>query len=228
VQSEIAGSEFHQLVEDASRNAVVWNPEDIGVQYEDDVLWGSWAQADQERSYRSAYADDSAWPRSVTRDLWDALVTVWDKVGWADDVLDALSGGETEIAPEAQRVIGAMEVLADALADESEGSVRTVARALATRVLKLGVKISVDDDQLPHEALSEAFGWYLGVDVTYGWSTVEASAEGMESAVTGWVGKVTALRGVWKSQAAAVSALVLHGASPREARAAARATFAAR
>jgi hypothetical protein len=216
---------MRQQVEEASRNAAVWNPEDIGVQYEDDVLWGSWAQADQERAYRSAYADDSAWPKSVTRDLWDALVAVWGEVGWADDVLDALVGGETEITEETQRVIDVMEVLADTLADEPEGATRTVARALATRVLKLGVKVKTEDGQAPYEVLSEAFGWFLGVDVTYGWSMAQASAEGMESAVTRWVEKVTTLRGVWKSQAAAVTALVLHDASPGEGRKAARAAF---
>jgi hypothetical protein len=119
-------------------------------------------------------------------------------------------------------------ILAKILAAEPDGSVRTVARALANWVLKDGLKVKTVDGQAPYEVLSEAFGWFLGVDVTYGWSAAEASAEGMESAVTGWVEKVTALRGVWKSQAAAIGALVLHGASPREARAAARATFAAR
>jgi hypothetical protein len=104
--------------------------------------------------------------------------------------------------------------------------VRTVARALANRVLKDGLKVKTDAGQAPYEVLSEAFGWFLGVDITYGWSAVEASAEGMESAVTGWVEKVTALRGVWKSQATAVTALVLHDASPGESRKAARAAFA--
>jgi hypothetical protein len=89
------------------------------------------------------------------------------------------------------------------------------------------VKVTVEDDQLPHGALSEAFGWYLGVDLTYGWDAVQATAKGMEDRAIAWVEQVTALRGVWPSQAAAVSALVLHGASPAEARAAARATFAA-
>jgi hypothetical protein len=229
VQSEIlSAAEMRQQVEDASRNAAVWNPEDIGVQYEDDVLWGSWAQADQERSYRSAYADDSAWPKSVTRDLWDALAAVWGEIGWADDVLDALVGGDTELMPEARRVVGAMEMLANALAAEPDGSVRTVARALANWVLKDGLKVKTVDGQAPYEVLSEAFKWFLGVDLTYGWSAAEASAKGMEDRATAWVEQVTALRGVWPSQAAAVSALVLHGASPREARAAARATFAAR
>ena len=40
--------------------------------------------------------------------------------------------------------------------------------------------------------------------------------------------KAAALKRVWPSQAAAIGALVLQNASPREARAAARATFAAR
>ena len=120
-----------------------------------------------------------------------------------------------------------MEVLADTLADEPEGSVRTVAPALATRVLKDELKVKVEDDQLPHEALFEAFGWYLGVDLTYGWDAAVASAKGMEDRATSRVEKVAALCGVWPSQAAAVSALVLHGASPAEARSAARAAFRA-
>jgi hypothetical protein len=153
---------------------------------------------------------------------------VGSKVGWADDVLDALADGETEFTEEVQRILDVMEVLADTLADEPSGSSRTVARALAHRILKDGVKVKTEDGQAPYEVLSETFGWYPGVDVTYGWGTAQASADGMRSAVTGWVEKIAALRGVWKSQAAAVSALVLHGASPREARAAARATFAAR
>jgi hypothetical protein len=41
VQSTLSAAEVRQMVEDASRKAAVWNPEDIGVQYEDDVLWGS-------------------------------------------------------------------------------------------------------------------------------------------------------------------------------------------
>ena len=73
----------------------VRSPEDLGVQNEDDVVWGLRAAASQERSYRSAYADDGAWPKSVTRDFWDILVTAWYEVGWADDVLDALVGSET-------------------------------------------------------------------------------------------------------------------------------------
>jgi hypothetical protein len=160
VQSEIlSAAKVQQQVDETSREAAVWNPENIGVQYEDDVLWGSWAQADQERSYRSAYADEGAWPKSVTRDLWDILTAAWTEVGWADDVLDALASGETEITEATQQVIDVMEVLADTLANEPDGAARTVARALATRVLKDGLKVKVEEDQLPHDVLSEAFGW---------------------------------------------------------------------
>jgi hypothetical protein len=73
--------------------------------------------------------------------------------------------------------------------------------------------------------LSETFGWYLGVDVTFGWDTVQATAKGMEDRATRWVEKV-ASRCKWPSQAAAVTALVLHDASPGESRKAARAAFA--
>jgi len=226
VQSTISAAEMRQQVEDASRKAAVWDPEQLDAPFENDVLWGSQVEAEQDRAYRSAYADDSAWPKSITRDFWDILVGAWGQAGWAQDVLDALIGGETEIAEETQLVIDVMEVLSDAVADEPDGSVRTVARALANRVLKDGLAVKTEAGQAPYEALAETFGWYLGVDVTYGWSATLATAKGMESAVTGWVGKVTALRGVWKSQAAAVTALVLHDASPGESRRAARAAFA--
>ena len=102
----------------------------------------------------------------------------WGEVGYAEDVLDALVGGHTELTPEARWVVGAMEMLADVLADEPDGSVRTVARAMANRVLKLGVKVKTEDGQSPYEVLSETFGWYLGVDVTYGWDATLATAEG--------------------------------------------------
>jgi len=127
---------------------------------------------------------------------------------------------------ETQRVINVMEVLADTLADEPDGSVRTVARALANRLLKAGLKVKTEAGQAPYEVLSEAFGWYLGVDVTFGWDTVQATAKGMEDRATAWVEKI-APRCKWPSQAAAVSALVLHDASPVEARSAARAAFRA-
>jgi hypothetical protein len=43
--------------------------------------------------------------------------------------------------------------------------------------------------------------------------------------VEDWVARVARRRGVWPSQRAAISALVLHGASPTEARNAARAAL---
>jgi hypothetical protein len=85
VQSEIAGSEFRQKVEDASRNAVVWSPEETGVQYETDTPWGSWAAADQSRSYRSAHAYDAIWLESITRRCWVPVVTPWNKVGYPQE-----------------------------------------------------------------------------------------------------------------------------------------------
>ena len=105
---------------------------------------------------------------------WDVLAMGGSEVGWAGDVLDALAGVKTEIAEEGQQVIAAMGVLAD----EPEGSARTVARALANRVLKDGLKVKTEDGQSPHKVLSEALGWYLGVDITYGWSATQATAKG--------------------------------------------------
>ena len=146
--------------------------------------------------------------------------------GWDEDELAAKLGRVLDLNGRRNglesQLVG---ILADILAAEPDGSVRTVARALANRVLKDGLKVKTEDGQAPYEVLSEAFGWFLGVDVTYGWSAVEASVEGMESAITGWVEKVTALRGVWKSQAAAVTALVLHDASLGESKKAARAAL---
>jgi hypothetical protein len=228
VQAEIlSAAEMREQVEAASRKAAVWDPEQLDAPFENDVLWGSQVEAEQDRAYRSAYADDSAWPKSITRDFWDILVGAWGQAGWAQDVLDALIGGETEIAEETQLVIDVMEVLSDAVADEPDGSVRTVARALANRVLKDGLAVKTEDGQAPYEVLSETFGWYLGVDVTYGWSATLATAKGMEHRATAWVEKI-APRCKWPSQAAAVQALVLHDASPGEAKAASRTTYAAR
>ena len=51
------------------------------------------------------------------------------------------------------------------------------------------------------------------------------SAEGLHPGVEQWVEKVAARRDVWPSQAAAIRALVLHGASPQEAKIAAWAAY---
>jgi hypothetical protein len=224
VQTEIAGSEFRQLVEDASRNAVVWSPEETGVQYETDTPWGSWAAADQARSYRSAYADDATWPESVTRRYWVPVVTAWNELGYPQDVLDAMLGGETELTDDVQQVLRAMEDLADVLADEPEGSIRTVAYALARKIAWRRAEIKAEEGRSPVEVLYEHICWYLGVDGTRGWDAELPSADGLRNAIETWVNKITSKK-MWGSQAAAIKALVLHNASPYEARQAARAAF---
>ena len=56
---------------------------------------------------------------------------------------------------------------------------------------------------------------------------IRTGAESLRHPVENWVARVARQRGVWPSQRAAISALVLHGASPREARSAAKAAFRA-
>ena len=80
--------------------------------------------------------------------------------------------------------------------------------------------VQVEDGQLREETLC----WSLGVDRTFGWHEELPSAESLRRPVEDWVARQ---RGVWPSQRAAISALLLHGASPREARSAARAAFRA-
>jgi hypothetical protein len=64
----------------------------------------------------------------------------------------------------------------------------------------------VEDDQSREEALC----WSLGVDGTFGWHMELPSAESLRCPVEDWVARQ---RGVWPSQQAAISALLLHGAS---------------
>ena len=78
---------------------------------------------------------------------------------------------------------------------------------------------------LPTEALSEALSWALGVDGSAGWEPETPSADAVRRDVEAWAEKVMAHKGVWASQAAAIQALVLHSASPQEARVAGRAAF---
>ena len=100
----------------------------------------------------------------------------------------------------------------------------------------MGVSTGVPDDsqdavetmELPAEAPAEAFCCSLGVDGRFGWHKELPSAKSLRRPVEDWVPRVVNKRGVWPSQRAAIGALVLHGASPREARAAARAAFGAR
>jgi hypothetical protein len=54
-------------------------------------------------------------------------------MGYANDVLDTLMSDEVEVYEEAQAAVETMGLLAEVLADELDGSIRTVARALARR-----------------------------------------------------------------------------------------------
>jgi hypothetical protein len=126
-----------------------------------------------------------------------------------------------------EHAVDALERLAEVLADESDGSVRAVARALARRVARMPLVVQVEDGQSREEALAEALCWSLGVDGTFGWHEELPSAESLRRPVEDWVQRVVGKRGVWPSQRAAISALVLYGASPAEARNAARAAFRA-
>jgi hypothetical protein len=224
VQSEISAAEMEQMVEAACRRAAVWTPDEDGVQFETDVPWSSWVIEEQARSCHSPFVDDRAWPKAVSP-LWADLLNSWQAAGVASDVLDALMGGEIEIPDTALWAVKEMEGLADVLADEPEGSTQTVARALAYRLAKMGVEVKREDGQLPAEALYEQICWALGVDGTRGWDSELPTADSLRRAVAAWVGKVAKAKGVWKSQAAAIRALVLERADPRAARAAARAAF---
>jgi hypothetical protein len=163
----------------------------------------------------------------VTVELYREVLTAWRQVGYAADVFDALMGVSTEAPDEAQGAIEMMEYLAEVLADESDGSVRGVARALARRVARMPLVVQVEEGQSREAALAEALCWSLGVDGTFGWQAALPSAESLRRPVENWVARVARRRGIWPSQKAAISALVLHGASPTEARSAARAAFRA-
>jgi hypothetical protein len=110
------------------------------------------------------------------------------------------------------------------LADEPEGSIRTVAYALARKIAWRRSEIKAEEGRSPVEVLYEHICWFLGVDGTRGWDAELPSADGLRSAIEAWVNKITSKK-MWSSQAAAIKALVLHNASPYEARQAARAAF---
>ena len=112
----------------------------------------------------------------------------------------------------------------DVLADEPEGSIRTVVHALARKIAWRRSEIRAEEGRSPVEVLYEHICWYFGVDGTRGWEAELPSAEGLRNAIEAWVNKITSKR-MWSSQAAAIRALVLHNASPNEARQAARAVF---
>jgi len=227
VQTTIPGDEAAELVKAASVQVAMWTPEDLEDHSETDTPWPTRAEADATRAYRSPCADDAAWPASATREVWGALVHGWSEVGWADQVLDALTGAEIELTEAEKWVVQAMEDLADRLAGEEDGACRTVAAALARKVYALGVHVKADDGQTPQDALYEAFAWFLGAEAG-GWEYELPTADGLRRGIEQWVEKATSAKGVWKSQAAAISALVLHSASPQEARQAAQAAFNAR
>jgi len=99
----------------------------------------------------------------------------------------------------------------------------------------MGVNTGVPDDsqdavetmEFLAEVLADAFCWPLGIDGTFRWHEELPSAESLRRPVENWVARVARQRGVWPSQRAAISALVLHGASPVEARNVARVAFRA-
>ena len=150
----------------------------------------------------------------------------WLPVSHADAVLDVLFGYTDEAHDLDLRAVAAMEDLAEELAEAGDGNVRTVTRALARRIVNMGVPVSTEPGQLPVEALSEAIGWFLGVDLTYPWEAEMPRADSLGQRAEAWVEKVANAKGVWDSQAAAIKALVVHGASPYEANRVAKAAFA--
>ncbi|NIV31612.1 MAG: hypothetical protein GWN58_19635 [Anaerolineae bacterium] len=226
---EMSAADFAEAVERASATSAPWAGEDTDtVRYETDSPWPSWVAADGTRSYQSPYADENLWPDAVTRELYVEALVAWREVGYADEVFDALLGASTGTSPAADWAIGVMERLAEAVEHEPDGSVRVVARALARRLARMPLEFQVEDGRSREEVLAETLAWSLGVDGSYGWHKELPSAESLRTPVENWVRRVAARRTIWPSQKAAISALVLHGASPWEARNAARAAFASR
>jgi hypothetical protein len=84
----LSGEELRREIEKASRGSVQWTRDETEVHYETDGPWPRWRAADATRSFRSPYRDDNAWPDSVTRTLFGAVLEPWDWVGWAGNVLD--------------------------------------------------------------------------------------------------------------------------------------------
>ena len=107
------------------------------------------------------------------------------------------------------------------------GPCQTVCRALAHRLTKIRILLDRKDGQDPADAMYERLCWAMGVDGTRGWEPALPSADAMRPGVEQWVKGVTSKRGVWGSQRAAITALVLNNASPQEARQTARAAFEA-
>ena len=195
VQGTISGEELAQMVSRASDNVPMWVPGEFVDHSETDSPWPSWLEGEENRAYRSPYADDAAWPKSVTRKMWAELVTAWKNVGDADQVFAAMVGGECELSEDEQRVLVLLENLADALREETDGSARTVASALANKVHALGVRVKVEDDQTPQEALRDTFAWFLGAEVG-GWEYELPTADGLRRSVENWVSRACNAKGV--------------------------------
>ena len=172
----------------------MWVPDEFVDNSEMDSPWPSWLEGEENRAYRSPYADDAAWPKSVTRKMWAELVAAWKNVGDADQVFAAMVGGECELSEDEQRVLVLLENLAGALSEETDGSARTVASALANKVHALGVRAKVEDDQTPKEALRDTFAWFLGAGAG-GWEYELPTADGLRRSVEEWVGRACNARG---------------------------------
>jgi len=195
VQETISGEELAQMVNRASDNAPMWVPDEFVDYRETDSPWSSWLEGEENRAYRSPYADDAAWPKSVTCKMWAERVAAWKNVGDADQVFAAMVGGECELSEDEQRVLVLLENLADALSEETDGSARTVASALANKVHALGVRVKAEDDQTPQEALRDTFAWFLGAEVG-GWEYELPTADGLRRSVEEWVGRACNAKGV--------------------------------
>jgi hypothetical protein len=115
-------------------------------------------------------------------------------------VFDGLLGVGTEAPPQAEAAIEMMERLAEVLADESDGSVRAIPRAVARRVDRMPVVVQVEDGQSRKETLAETLCWSLGVDGTFGWHQELPSVESLRHPVENWVGR-SGVEVVPKSQA---------------------------
>ena len=229
VQTEMSAAEATEAVEAASRTSVVWSPEETGVQYESDAIpWVAWEEGDRTRAYRSPYLDDSIIPERVARYLQEAVVNAWayfadicevmNMYPSATAILTALEGSEVWLSDAEQYAVDSTLALAEMLADESDGCANTVALWLAEEITSEGLVVNSQGRML------RGFRELFGLDYS-GWSEELPSAASLRPAVERWVRKACACQGVWPSQKAAIHSLVLSGASPFEARSAARAAY---
>ena len=115
VQGAISGEELAQMVNRASDNVPMWVPDEFADNSDMDSPWSSWLEGEENRAYRSPYADDAAWPKSMIRRMWTSLAAAWKNVGDADQVFAAMVGAECELSEDEQRVLVLLQNLADAL-----------------------------------------------------------------------------------------------------------------